>query len=252
MLSPLRLLLGACAVGWSTTVVPAADAPVLSHVTPGAVCPGHTTEVVLDGQRLDSTRATLRTSFPARVELIPAAGEEKSSAKVSPVTPAKKKSAKAANEVRFRVTLEPECPVGLGAIWFANESGISDPLLLLVDDLPSHAANRGGCAPPLGEAVELPVAIDGRTTAGRPDVYQFTLAAGQRILCEVSAQRLGSQLDPVLRLLDEEGAELLFVDDDASLGADWRFNYPCATAGRYRVEVRDIRYAGKDVPRGAG
>src|SRR3954469_16483273 len=48
--------------------------PVLSHVTPGAVVPGKTTELTLHGSKLDGP-LHVWTSFPAQIEF--AAADEK-------------------------------------------------------------------------------------------------------------------------------------------------------------------------------
>ena len=74
------------------------------------------------------------------------------------------------------------------------------------------------------------------------DYYQFSVEAGQRISCEVLSARLASDADPVVRLLDSDGDELLLVDDDASHGPDPRFQYQFERAGNYFLEVRDNRF----------
>ncbi len=58
------------------------------------------------------------------------------------------------------------------------------------------------------------------------------------------ARRLGSVLDPVIRLLDAGGRELAYSDDEGGIGADGRFAYQFAAAGDYFIEIRDIRYQG--------
>jgi hypothetical protein len=61
---------------------------------------------------------------------------------------------------------------------------------------------------------------------------------------EVVAARLGSQLDPVVRLLDARGNELAAVDDTPGVGPDCRFAHTFAADGEYVLEVRDSNYAG--------
>ncbi|MFG0334882.1 MAG: hypothetical protein ACF8TS_16120, partial [Maioricimonas sp. JB049] len=67
---------------------------------------------------------------------------------------------------------------------------------------------------------------------------------GQRIALEVFARRLGSPLVQSLFLYREDGRELAFADDTEGLSSDCQLQYTFEEAGRYIVEVRDIRYAG--------
>src|SRR5205823_11143911 len=76
------------------------------------------------------------------------------------------------------------------------------------------------------------------------DFFKFTARKGQRLTFEVVAQRLGSALDPLIRLLDVKGRELVFCEDTPGAGVDCRFEYRFAKAGEYRLELRDSRYDG--------
>ena len=114
-----RLVAAALAAGGG---LPAAFAqPSLSHVAPGAISPGKTTEVVLHGAKLDGT-LRVWTSFPAQVEM--AAGDPKQ---------------KDRKEVVCKVTLAAGAPVGIGGIAVSTAAGMSDVVYLMVDDLPSVA-----------------------------------------------------------------------------------------------------------------
>jgi hypothetical protein len=58
------------------------------------------------------------------------------------------------------------------------------------------------------------------------------------------AQRLGSPLDAVLRLLNGEGQEIARVDDAAGAGGDCRLEHLFESEGDYFVALRDVRHAG--------
>jgi len=200
--------------------------PVLTSTTPGAVAPGKTVDLVLQGQKLDDP-LTLWSSFPAKLELVP---------------PAEAKPGQTARTVK--VTLDPTVPVGVGGIIVATPAGSSETLLLLVDDLPSVADNGQNQAPAQAQALTLPVAVDGVSDGSRFDYYKFTVQAGQRVAVEVFAGRLAQDYDPVLRLLDSTGKELISADDDAGLGSDCRFAHTFQAAGDYLIEIRDNQYRG--------
>ncbi|MFO0818964.1 MAG: PPC domain-containing protein [Pirellulales bacterium] len=198
--------------------------PVLTSTLPGAVAPGKTVELKLQGQKLDDP-LTVWSSFPAKIELAP--------------LPEPKPGQTART---IKVTLEPNVPVGIGGLMVGTPEGASDTLLLLVDDLPSVADNGQNQSPAQAQAVTLPVAVDGVSDGSRYDYYKLTAAAGQRLAVEVFAGRLGNDYDPVVRLLDAAGKELAYADDDAGLGSDCQFAYTFAAAGEYLLEVRDNQY----------
>ena len=67
--------------------------------------------------------------------------------------------------------------------------------------------------------MKLPVIINGRID--RPDdwdVFQFAGRAGETIVAEVTARRLDSPLDSVLKLTDAAGKVLAFNDDHEDPG----------------------------------
>ena len=58
------------------------------------------------------------------------------------------------------------------------------------------------------------------------------------------AQRLGSACDPILRLLDPQGVELVASDDEPGTGGDSRLSYRFEQDGKYTLEVRDVNHQG--------
>jgi len=70
------------------------------------------------------------------------------------------------------------------------------------------------------DAIELPVIINGRIAhPGDRDEFRFTGAAGQAIVAEVHARRLGSPLDSLLELFDGQGQRIAWCDDFVDEGA---------------------------------
>ena len=79
---------------------------------------------------------------------------------------------------------------------------------------------------------------------GDRDLFEFPAAAKQTIYLEVKAHRLGSRLDPVLRVLDAAGKQLALNDD--GLGKDSRILFTAPAAGEYYAEVRGVTERGGD------
>lgn len=203
---------------------PAHAQPSLSGVSPLAAAPGKTTEFTLSGANLIPP-FSVWSSFPAQIEM-PSDGEN-----------AQEQGAK-----KLRITLPAEAGVGLGAIVIGARDGVTEPFLLLIDDLPTAVEQDTNRALSSAQVVALPTAVDGASQAGASDFYRFTAAAGQRVAFDVYAARIGSPLDPVMWLRDASGNELAFADDDASFGADCRLSHTFAAAGDYVLEVRDNRF----------
>jgi hypothetical protein len=205
----------------------AAAPPQITSLSPLALAPGKTTELSIPGQHLLDTRS-LWTSFAARCELLPAADE----------------SAKKGEKLVCRVTVPREAQVGIGAVRAVTGEGVSNPLLVMLDDLPTTPEAADNHAADKAQAITVPMAVDGQCEAVQEDWFRFHAAAGERIAFEVVAERLGSKLDPVLRLAKADGAVLVRVDDAAGAGGDSRFVHTFEAEGDYLLAVSDVRHAG--------
>lgn len=83
-----------------------------------------------------------------------------------------------------------------------------------VDNLPEQLEKEPNDSGKAAQRVKLPLIVNGHIDRpGDWDVYLFTGRAGQEIVAEVTARRLGSPLDSVLRLTDEAGRQIAFNDD---------------------------------------
>ncbi len=105
------------------------------------------------------------------------------------------------------------------------------------------------------QALTLPMLVNGRIDRpGDEDTFRFVGRAGETIVAEVSARRLGSPVDSVLTLCDETGRVLATNDDgeDKREGllthhADSRLTATLPTEGRYILRIADAqRQGGRD------
>lgn len=221
------MLVRAVVVGLSLFAVLGGEAvaqPALTHAMPAAVRPGQAVEVTLHGSKLEGD-LKVWTSFPATVEVVPLPADQKEAAART-----------------CKITLDPSVPVGIGGIMVGNGGGASDPLLVLVDDIASVADNGQNHAVAQAQVVTLPAALDGACDGTAFDYYKFAAKKDQRVSVEVYASRLASTLDPVVRLLDAAGNELVLADDDPSFGADARFSWVAPADGEFVLELRDNQF----------
>jgi hypothetical protein len=195
--------------------------PSLSGSTPRGLVPGKSQELVLHGDKLVPP-LILWSAANLVFEQIEPAADHKS--------------------VKCRVASKKGDTVGIVAIVAANSAGASDPLLLMIDDLASKADHGDNHSIGQTQVVATPVAVDGKCDGNRPDYYRFPANQGQQISLEVVAGRLGSAMDPLVRLLDCDGNELKMEDDSPGLGGDCRFQYLFSTAADYIIEISDSRH----------
>ena len=205
---------------------PGASAPTITYLSPMAVKPGEPTDITVVGTNLTGA-TTAWSNLPAQVELAP--GDKNGTDKA---------------KVVYRFTLPSGAAPAIAGLRVASDKGVSNLRLFMVDDLPTVASNAKNRNLESAQTVELPAAIEGACAAESFDYYQFEVAAGQELSFEVFAARLGSALDPVIRLLDTNGRELAYSDDEDGLYSDCRLRHRFEQAGQYVLEIRDIRYAG--------
>jgi len=213
----------------ASVAAPSAEAqpPAVSSITPWAVPPGGTADLVIAGGNLQDASG-LWTNLACSAELAP--GIEN--------------NGKAADRVVYRVVTPNEATVGIYGLRVATQRGISPLRLFMVDDLPSIVDNGQNHSPETAQAAPIPVVIDGACDPQAMDYYKFDARAGQKLTIEAVARRLGSKLDPTFRVLGPNGRELAYSDDEEGLGADGRVRLTIPADGTYVVEIRDIRYDG--------
>lgn len=210
-----------------------AQIPELTTIRPLGLVSGVTNTITLIGENL-SGATKLWTSFPPSVRSL----EDWNDTVVT------------STQVTIRVTIPPLYfltglpPVGIGALQLVISNGCTPFHLLMVDDMRSAvevASNKTFAA---AQRLDPPLAVDGNTDELSFDFYKFRAKKGQRLTIEVVAQRIGSRLDPVLRLLDAKTNEIAYCDDDPRIGRDSRLQLKVPATGEYVLEVRDINYGG--------
>jgi len=159
------------------------------------------------------------------------------------------------NEVTRTVSarVEPQSAV-VNISAHAGES-ISNPFQFAVDTLPEGVSGRNNNYQASAQPVTLPIIINGRIDQpGHWNVFSFQGKAGQEIVAEVAARRLGSPLDSVLKLTDATRNQIAFNDDYEDIGAGLLTQYADSylraklpSDGTYYVHLGDAQQqAGPD------
>ncbi len=133
-------------------------------------------------------------------------------------------------------------------------NAVSNNILYAVDSLPECRAVETNHAEQTAQPVTLPIIVNGRIArGGEADVFRFQGRAGDEVVAEVQARRLGSPLDSLLRLTDASGKVLALNDDypDKEFGllthqADSWLCIKLPADGTYYVYLTDAQNAGSD------
>jgi hypothetical protein len=192
-----------------------------TYSVPSAVAPGGTTEITFFNAPAGEP-VGLWTSFAATVRFLGAEG----------------------GKVRCQIDVPADVPVGIAAVRLFTTGGASSLQLLMIDDLPSVRGAADNTAAKSAQIVSAGAAIDGACEAVSSDYFALAASKGQRISIEAVAQRIGSKMDPMIRLLDSAGRELAYCDDGPGAGADPRISHRFEADGQYLIEIRDANHEG--------
>jgi hypothetical protein len=143
-------------------------------------------------------------------------------------------------------------PPGVYPLTAPGRKSLLNPAPFQVEALPESLEKGAHHTAATAQRVKLPLILNGRIAQpGDWDVYRFDGRAGQAIVAEVTARRLDSPLDSVLRLTDAKGAQLAFNDDapDEAAGlethhADSRILTTLPANGAYYLYLGDVQQKG--------
>jgi len=171
--------------------------------------------------------------------------------------------------VVLEVTIAPDAAAGDREIRLRNASGLSNPLLFLVGQLPEFTepaehpntiapdARNAEVGPRLtGTAAErtvvLPAVVNGQIMPGEVDRIRFSATKGQKIVVAARARELIPYLadavpgwfQATLALYDAKGHELAY-DDRFQFNPDPVLYYEIRADGDYIIEIKDSIYRGR-------
>jgi hypothetical protein len=87
--------------------------------------------------------------------------------------------------------------------------------------------------------------VNGRLSPTDRDVFRCSAKQGERLVFEAAARRIGSAVDPTLRLLSPEGRELALGEDSSGLDVDARIDFVAPATGEYLIQIHDATYSAR-------
>ena len=211
----------ALCVFWASHFFQIQAAPQIRSFEPFAVTPGVKTVLTFSGPDLDSV-SNLWTSFDAETERL-------------------------ANTNSGQVSFAVRCPVearGIHALQLIGIEGASTFQLIMVDHLQPTAHKSEHRTFESALKIAPLTAVDCSLESEEIDYYRFVAKAGQNFSIEVIAHRIGSQMDPVVKILDASKRELAYCDDEGGVWKDARFRFTAPVDGDYTIAVHDTAYGG--------
>lgn len=123
---------------------------------------------------------------------------------------------------------------GLGVLRLANSEGFSNSLVIGVDRLPQLVLAE--------EIAARPVALHGSVPGSGIVRTAFQGKAGEDLIVEAEARRLGSKLRPVIHVYDSRRTQVAWSLPSNSLAGDARIVLKLPRDDKYVIELHDLQY----------
>lgn len=143
------------------------------------------------------------------------------------------------------LTIAADAPLGIQQIRVVTPYGVSNAGSFVVGNLREIVEVETEESSLETDWLALPLTINGTIISiDDEDSFTFQLKKDARLICEVTAQRIGSLLDSYLILRDANGTKV--ADSGLGDGLDAVLDYTVLETGKYTLHIRDIRYKGGD------
>ena len=202
--------------------------PRIEGVAPFGLQRGVASELTLNGLNLGGN-PRLIARFGVQIASTPPAGSDAAHAK-------------------FSVTVASETPIGVYPIRVVTDDGISNPFLLAVGQLTQIAEKEDNNSPETAQEVTTPTVVEGQSAGNDVDFFRFAGRKGERFVIDAACARIGSGVDPSLRLTRRDLTYLASAEDTPGLLTDARMIVTLPDDGEYIVEIADARYQGGGRP----
>lgn len=230
--------------------------PMLGGAFPLGVQRGKTTDVTVyaggnGGANLYGAYKALFAGQGVSAIIVPPEKGWPEKPKADPKDPKKEWGLPVVGEIKMRVTVAPDAPLGPREFRVATpRMGSSTIAQLVVSDAAQVLEAEPNNDVEHAQPVTLPCDINGRIGQGEDvDCYKFSATPGQEVTFVVQCARLLDKIhdlqehaDPVLILRDLNGLELARNDD--YYRADSLLHYKFDKAGQYVIQIRDVNYQG--------
>lgn len=205
-----------------------AASPRINGTTPFGAQRGVPNEVTINGANLGGNPRLIAPFRFAIVEPAPAGSD-------------------AANW-KLRLNVDSETPVGVYPIRIQTDDGVSNPFLFAVGQLPQIPEKEDNSTFETAQAITAPSVVEGQSAGNDVDYFKFPGKKGQRIVVDAQCARVGSGVDPSIRLTTVARKFVASADDSPGLLTDARLFATLPDDTDYVIELSDSRYQGGGRP----
>ncbi len=144
----------------------------------------------------------------------------------------------------IQMSISPDTPLGNQEMRVVNATGIStNPHTFVAGNLKEIREQEPNNTADQANSIEIPVVVNGKINQKKDiDCFSLQVLSGTRLIFEVNAHRLGSQLDALLSLFDSTGKQLNISDD--VIGAEARIDFSFPKEDKYVISIRDLNNQG--------
>ena len=229
----LKVLLAACLFGGPEFLGAQLPSPNLTAISHPVLRAGSTEEVTLHGENLDELSGLHFSDPSISAEPIMLPGSEY-------------RKFPAQDGTRFRITVPESTTPQTIEVRAAGFFGISTslPILIVRKDQTLVRDGAGGAhhAIDSAPALERETLAIGSTDAKQVDWWKFSVKKGERLLIHCHAERIDSQADASLVVVDGRGYELERNRD--TVGRDPMIDFIAPADGNYWIGVHDVFFNG--------
>ncbi len=189
--------------------------PVAASIFPQASRPGQSFDAEILGEHLDRATALI----------VPSGAFSAAIAAHSPT------------RLAVKLTVPPNAPFGVHALYAVSPRGASNPVLFRIGDLPHTLESEPNSLLDEAQPVALPATVLGRLNLDKDfDFFRFRAARDSRWLFDLRAARNGNGLDAALILLDSSGRKLAHSEERFIWDPFLEYHFPAD--GEYVIVVQ--------------
>src|SRR5271165_1890606 len=151
----------------------------------------------------------------------------------------------------FKLKVPPEVAVGVYPVRIQTDDGLSNPFLFAVGQLPQFSEKEDNTTFETAQALPAPpLVVQGEVAGNDVDYFRFAGKKGQVVVVYAQCARIGSGVDPTIRLTTAAGSRrfVASADDSPGLLTDARLVAKLPEDTDYVVEISDSRYQGAGRP----
>jgi hypothetical protein len=149
---------------------------------------------------------------------------------------------------RTKIVVAEDVPAGIYPVRIQTDDGVSNSRLFSIGRLPQVDEIEDNGVFDKAQSISTPVIVEGQLPGADVDFFKFPGKKGQKIVVDAVCARIGSGVDPEIRLTTAARKFVASADDTPGLVTDARLVATLPEDSDYVVEISDSKYQGANGP----